>query len=317
MESDALSDALMKMKLKSSGAGVVDAAGAWAVEYPTFEGFKLQVLLKGDRYVVIEGKSKVHHLKAGDCMLMTGGKPLVVASDPSVKKRISMEDLVATKRNGTMTINGGGEFLSIGTHFQFEGHLPKILFGNLPSCIHVAEHSDQAAILRWSLERFKSEFFNQNPGRAMVLNHLAPIMLLQILRIHLESLPKGKQDWLIAISDPHLSPVFSVMHSEYQRPWSLESLAKIAGLSRSGFALTFKKKVGLAPLDYLTNWRMQIACNLLETHDHTVASVANAVGYESESAFSVAFKRIIECRPGQYQKQTHDLIVTDSAGFTS
>jgi transcriptional regulator GlxA family with amidase domain len=127
-------------------------------------------------------------------------------------------------------------------------------------------------------------------------------MLLQILRIYLASMPKGKQDWLIAISDPKLSRVFAVMHSQYKRPWSLDSLAKIAGLSRSGFALSFKKKVGLAPLDYLTNWRMQVACNLLDSHDRTVASVANAVGYESESAFSVAFKRIIECRPGQYQK---------------
>jgi AraC-like DNA-binding protein len=306
MESDALSDALMKMRLKSSAAGVVDAAGRWAVEYPTFEGFKLQVLLKGDRYLVIEESSKVHHLKAGDCILMTGRKPVVVASDSGVKKPMKMEDLAATKRNGMMTVNGGGEFLSIGTYFQFEGHLPKILFGNLPNCIHVAEHSDQAAILRWSLERFKAEFFSQNPGRALVLNHLTPIMLLQILRIHLASMPKGKRDWLTAISDPQLSKVFEKMHSQYQRPWSLDSLAKVAGLSRSGFALSFKKKVGLAPLDYLTNWRMQIACNLLRENDHTIASVANAVGYESESAFSVAFKRIIECRPGQYQKQTRD-----------
>jgi AraC-like DNA-binding protein len=302
MESDALSDALMKMKLKSSGAGVVEAAGSWAIQYPTFEGFKLQVFLKGDRYVILDGKSKALHLKAGDCVLLTGRKPLVVASDPSVKKRIQIEDLVATKKNGTMTINGGGEFLSIGTHFQFEGHLAKILFANLPSCIHVEEHSDQAAILRWSIERFKSEFFSENPGRALVLNHLTPIMLLQILRIYLASMPKGKQDWLMAVSDPKLARVFEVMHSQYQRPWSLESLAKVAGLSRSGFALSFKKKAGLAPLDYLTHWRMQIACNLLDSADQTVASVANSVGYESESAFSVAFKRIIECRPGQYQK---------------
>ena len=306
MESDTLSDALMKMRLKSSSAGVFDAAGKWAVQYPPFEGFKLQVLLKGDRYVVVEGDSKVLHLKAGDCVLMTGRKPIAVASDLGVKKRMSLEDLLASKRNGVMTINGGGELLSIGTHFQFDGHLPKLLFGNLPSCIHVVGDSDQAAVLRWSLERFKAEFFGNNPGRALILNHLTPIMLLQILRIYLGSMPKGKQDWLVAISDPQLSKVFEVMHTQYQKPWTLESLAKIAGLSRSGFALSFKKKVGIAPLDYLTNWRMQIACNLLRADDHTLAAVAGAVGYESESAFSVAFKRIIECRPGQYQRQIKD-----------
>ena len=304
MDSDTLSDALMKMKLKSSTAGVVSAAGKWAVEYPPFEGFKLQVLLKGERYVIIDGTSKPLHVKAGDCVLLTGRKPLVVASDLTVKRRLKMEELVSLKRNGVMTINGGGELLSIGTHFEFEGHLPKILFGSLPSYIHVAEHSDQAAVLRWSLERFKAEFFGQRPGRALILDHLTPIMLLQILRVYLESTPNIKQNWLVATSDPQMSKVFEVMHSEYRKSWSLESLAKVAGLSRSGFALSFKKKVGIAPLDYLTNWRMQIACNLLRTDGRTVASVADAVGYESESAFSVAFKRIIECRPGQYQRQT-------------
>jgi AraC-like DNA-binding protein len=153
------------------------------------------------------------------------------------------------------------------------------------------------------MERFKAEFFSENPGRALILNHLTPIMLLQILRIYLSSTTKAEQSWLFAISDPHLAKVFEAMHANYQRPWSLDSLAKLAGLSRSGFALAFRKKVGLAPLEYLTNWRMQIACDLLKTDNYTVESVANAIGYESESAFSVAFKRTLSCRPGQYQRQ--------------
>jgi AraC-like DNA-binding protein len=302
MDSDTLSDALMKMKLKSTASAVVSAAGKWAIEYPTFEGFKLQILLKGERYVVMDGSSKILHLKSGDCILMTGRKPLVVASDPSVKKRIKLEELLSLKKDGVMAINGGGELLAMGTYFQFDGHLPNLLFESLPPYIYVAGHSDQAAILRWSLERFQSEFFSENPGRALILNHLAPIMLLQILRIYLGSVPKNKQNWLCAISDPQMSRVFEVMHSQYHRPWSLESLAKVAGLSRSGFALSFRKKVGISPLDYLTNWRMHIACNLLRAEDQTIASIANAVGYESESAFSLAFKRVLKLRPGAYQK---------------
>jgi AraC-like DNA-binding protein len=73
-------------------------------------------------------------------------------------------------------------------------------------------------------------------------------------------------------------------------------------MSRSGFALNFKKQVGIPPMDYLTNWRMQIACELLKSANHTVSTVAAAVGYESESAFSVAFKKVVKCRPGFYQK---------------
>ena len=307
MESDTLSDVLMKMRLKSTSAGILSAAGKWAIEYPPFEGFKLQVVLEGERYYIGEGKSKVIHVKAGDCVLMTGKKPMVVGTDLNVKKRIQMEDLLKTKNGGAMTINGGGDMLSIGTYFEFEGHLPKVLFEGLPACIHVDGNSDQAAILRWSLERFKAEFFGKNPGRALILNRLTPIMLLQILRIYLGTSDKKQQNWLMAISDPQLSKVFDKMHLQYQHPWSLESLADVAGLSRSGFALAFKKKVGISPLDYLTNWRMQIACDLLRTEGQTVASVAEAIGYESESAFSVAFKRVIKSRPGQYQRQIADL----------
>jgi AraC-like DNA-binding protein len=81
-------------------------------------------------------------------------------------------------------------------------------------------------------------------------------------------------------------------------------LAKVASLSRSGFALNFKKLVGIPPMDYLTHWRIQIACELLQTREQSISEVANAVGYESESAFSVAFNRIVKCRPGAYQKQS-------------
>jgi AraC-like DNA-binding protein len=302
MESDTLSDALMKMRLKSTAAGVFDAAGKWAIDYPAFEGFKLQVLLKGEGYVVSEKRSEVLHMKAGDCVLITGRNPLVLASDLTTKKRIKMEDLVSIKKNGVMTINGGGKFLSIGMHFQFDGHLPKLLFGSLPSFIHIPEHLDQAAVLRWSLERFKAEFFGDNVGRSLVLNHLTPIMLLQLLRIHLAAMPSSERNWLVAISDPKMSRVFDAIHSRYQRAWSLDELAAVAGLSRSGFALSFKKKVGIAPMDYLTNWRMQIASDLLCTGDHTIAAIANMIGYESESAFSLAFKRVVKIRPGAYQK---------------
>jgi AraC-like DNA-binding protein len=118
---------------------------------------------------------------------------------------------------------------------------------------------------------------------------------------------KDEQNWLIALSDPKLSKAFEAIHSDYQKSWSLEDLAKVAGMSRSGFALNFKKQVGISPVDYLTNWRKQIACELLNTEGHNVSTVAIAVGYKSESAFSIAFTKIVKCRPGFYQKNYEKL----------
>jgi len=126
-------------------------------------------------------------------------------------------------------------------------------------------------------------------------------MLSQIFRIYLSS-AKDERNWLIALSDAKLSKAIEAVHLDYRTDWSLEILAEVAGMSRSGFALSFKKHVGIPPMDYLTHWRIQIACELLKTGENNVSSVASAVGYRSESAFSVAFKKIIACRPGAYQK---------------
>jgi AraC-like DNA-binding protein len=93
------------------------------------------------------------------------------------------------------------------------------------------------------------------------------------------------------------------MQTDCARSWSLDDLARTAGLSRAGFALNFKKCVGVTPMEYLAQWRMQLACELLQDGDRRIAEVASAVGYESESAFSVAFTRIVRCRPGQYRKR--------------
>jgi AraC-like DNA-binding protein len=93
------------------------------------------------------------------------------------------------------------------------------------------------------------------------------------------------------------------MHSDYQRHWSLNELAGLANMSRSGFASSFKKMVGVAPMDYLTNWRMQIACEMLDNGTQSLIIIANAVGYGSESAFSLAFNKVLKCRPGAYRKR--------------
>ena len=301
MKIDVLSNTLMQMKLKSSFSGATDAGGKWAIAFPNYEGFKLGVVLKGGCWISVEGCQTKYQLSTGDCALTTSGQPFVLASDLSVKPKPFKDVIGETVPNGALTLNGGGDLLLIAVHFQFDGHLPKIMFDNLPPVLHIPEHLEQAAILHWSLERFSSEFRGNNLGRALILNHLAPIMLLQILRIYLAS-AKNERNWLASLSDPKLSKAIEVMHSDYQRPWSLEELAKVACMSRSAFALNFKKHVGVAPMDYLTNWRMHIAGDLLQSGDHNIADVAMAVGYESESAFSAAFTRVIKSRPGSYKK---------------
>jgi AraC-like DNA-binding protein len=299
---DVLSATLARMRLKALTAATLDAGGRWAIEFPAVEVLRLQVVLAGECWLAVAG-GKPYHLRAGDCVLLPHAKRHVIAADLSIKRRQQAHKLRWKAQDGVISVicNGGGEFLSVGSAFQLDGHFQEIVFGRLPSVIHVPAHAEQAAILRWGIERFGAEVRNRHAGRALMLNHLAPIMLLQTLRSYLASAGHEK-NWFVALSEPRLAQAIAAMQSDHARNWSLDDLARVAGLSRAGFALNFKKWIGVTPMEYLTQWRMQIACELLQ-EDRRIAEVASAVGYESESAFSVAFTRIVRCRPGHYRRR--------------
>ena len=299
--SDALSTALTKMKLRAFMNVALDAGGSWAVDFPAYEGFTLNVVQRGECWISIQGNAPGVRLRAGDCFLLTGGRSFTLATDLSLPKRFRAEEIYSQAEHGIAQCNGGGEFFVFGIIFRFQGHLPSVLLNRLPAVIHVDGGSDSAAVLRGSLDRFSAEMRSSGVGRSLILSHLAPIMLLQFLRCYLASSPK-EENWLTALAHPRLVKVLETMQTDYKRNWSLEQLAKVANMSRSGFALTFRKKIGITPLVYLTHWRMQIACELLESGDQSLASIASDVGYSSESAFSTAFTKVVKCRPGSFRK---------------
>jgi AraC-like DNA-binding protein len=299
---DLLSATLSKMKLKALAAATLNAGGRWAIEFPALDVIRLHIVLAGECSLAIDGEKATYRLRPGDCALLPHARRYVVAADLSVKRRLQPHQLIGKSQDGVVSVvcNGGGEFFSVGSAFQLDGHFQEIVFGRLPSVIHVPAHAEQAAVLRWGLERFGAEVRNRHPGRALMLNHLAPILLVQTLRSYLAS-AGAEKNWFVAVSDPRLCKAIAAMQSDHARGWSLDDLAKTAGLSRAGFALNFKKWIGVTPMEYLTQWRMQIARELL-LQDRRIAEVASAVGYESESAFSVAFTRIVRCRPGHYRR---------------
>jgi AraC-like DNA-binding protein len=297
---DTLSRTLMMMRLRSFFAGATDAAGRWALSIPGQQGLRLYLVLKGECWIILSGQK--YHLHAGDCFLITSQEPLVAASDLSVKKRLLLEDVVKSVRDGVLMINGGGESFTVSVLFQIEGHLPKLIFGGLPPAIHIRADADEAASMRWNIERFRAEFMRKSIGSGLILNHLAPIILIQAIRAHMAS-ASSPPGWLSSITDPKLSRAMEAMHEEYNRAWSIQELATLSSMSRARFAATFKKKLGVSPGEYLTSWRIQVACGLLRAGDKSIATIAGEVGYESESAFSSAFNKLVGSRPGIFRKE--------------
>jgi AraC-like DNA-binding protein len=246
----------------------------------------------------VDGVPDPARLKTGDCFLLPSGRPFRLASDLSLTP-VDFRAVLAGARPGAFaSINGGGDFI-LGSHFILEGAHAGILLGVLPPIVHIHKESDQTA-LRWSLERMRQELREGQPGGFLVAQHLAHMMLVQALRLHLAEGSRGSVGWLFALADKQMGAAIGAMHGDPAHAWTLQVLAERAGMSRSTFALRFKEKVGTSPMEYLTRWRMLLAGDKLANSGDPVSVIALSLGYESESAFSTAFKRVMGCSPRQY-----------------
>jgi AraC-like DNA-binding protein len=149
-----------------------------------------------------------------------------------------------------------------------------------------------------------SEMAEQAPGSDVVATRLGEVLFIQALRAHFASGAGWRnKGWLRAIFDPQIGSALSAIHDSVNTPWTVESLAEAAGMSRSAFAARFKELLGQTPLQYVTEWRMQKAMQLLEQRDKKLIDVARSVGYESDAAFSKTFKRLVDASPGEYRKR--------------
>jgi AraC-like DNA-binding protein len=126
---------------------------------------------------------------------------------------------------------------------------------------------------------------------------------VQVLRLHLQAQQTAGLGWFQALADRQLSRVVGAMHGDPAHRWTLQELARTAGMSRSTFAERFKRLVGSSPMDYLTRWRMLVAGDRLRHSADSISSIALGIGYQSESAFSTAFKRAMACSPRQFRRQ--------------
>jgi AraC-like DNA-binding protein len=196
----------------------------------------------------------------------------------------------------------GAQYIA-GGHFVLTGVHADILLRSLPPIVHIRREADKAA-MRWSLERMREELRDPQPGGSLIAQQLAYMMLVQALRLHLSDTASAGPGWLSALSNRHMSLAITSMHQDPGRPWTLQSLAECVGMSRSVFALRFRETVGATPMEYLTRWRMLLAAERLKGSSDGLSAIAQSLGYESESAFGKAFRRVMGCSPRQYTRTT-------------
>ncbi len=295
-----LSDVLSLLKPRTYVSAGLNAGGKWALHFPAHQGIKFNAVTQGSCFLAVEGVSKPYKLEQGDCFLLTSGRPFALASDLSLPK-MSAHRLYDGVCDGVACCNGGGEFFLVGARFSFSGEHADALLGSLPPVVPVHEASDQASVLRWALDRFEREIRERSPGGSLIAEHLAHIMLIQVLRLHLASGPSPGVGWLFALADPQLCAAVTAMHADVSRQWTLEELGKAAGMSRSSFASRFKQIAGISPMEYLAHWRIHLSADRIRNTSDTIGSIANAVGYRSDAAFSTAFKKAMGYSPKHYR----------------
>lgn len=296
---DPLSQLLSLLKPESYVTGGVVLNPELAVQWPSHDGIKCYAVVSGQCWLSVEGVADPIQLSAGDCYLLPPGPPFRLATDLTLTPvgfqsvRTDMTSDIAAKADATSSC-----FL-VGGHFLLAGRAANLLLGSLPPVVHINNHSDRDA-MRWALDRMAQEVREPQPGSGMIVQQLAFMLLIQALRLHVSDGSATHNGWLVALRDKHLSVAIACIHDNPGHRWTLETLATQAGMSRSAFAKHFKETAGTTPIEYLTQWRMLLACDRLQHSNDPLLRIAASLGYESESAFGKAFKRVIGCSPGRF-----------------
>jgi AraC-like DNA-binding protein len=253
----------------------------------------------------VEGVPEPVRLRAGDCFLLPRGLASCLASDLKLTP-VDAPTIFPFPLNGRIASCNGGDCLLVGGNFVLDGKHAEILLAELPPIVHIRTKSDKAA-MRWCVERMREELRNPQPGGFLIAQQLAYMILVQGLRLRVAEGLRGGVGWLFALSDKQISVAISSIHDEPARNWTVEELGQHAGMSRSIFALRFKETVGVSPMQYLTRWRMLLAGDRMANTSDSISEIAQSLGYESASAFTKAFKKIMGCSPRQYSRRQNSV----------
>ena len=319
---DVLSDVLGSVRLTGSMLFLVDAHSPWMSWAPKAEAFRRIVLPTSQHlisyHVVTQGAcwaglrhGSPQRFEAGDVLVVPHGHAHYLADPPDAEAAYGAEEALAFFRSmaaGEMPsiVNEGGDGLE-STQFicGFLGcdRRPcNPVLDALPEMVHLRAATRSTDRMQHLIEFALCELREPSPGGRGVLLRIAELMFVELVRCHLETMSDAPSGWLAGLHDPLVARTLSLLHATPARRWTLDGLAAQAGTSRSVLAERFAHFVGRPPMQYLTQWRMQLATRLLaEPGPRKVAAVAEAVGYESEAAFSRAFKRCVGIPPAAWR----------------
>ena len=295
---------LDSLRMDSAFFTAANLSSPWATGMPAMPNCMMfHIVIEGSAQFETEATSFM--LKQGDFVLFPKGERHVI-SDGQCTCVTPLSDLPiknVTERYETLDFGGQGEVtvLVCGV-LLFEHPLAIKLLGVLPSYITIEDNVESTSIVTSIGDLLASETQRMSVGAEAVIARLADILVIAAMREYLRGVDDAKLGWLTALQDHRIGKSLQLLHDNPARHWSIDELATEVGMSRTSFAQHFKKLVGDTPIDYLTEWRMSLAYSRLQLSKDTVLAIALDIGYQSEAAFSRAFKKTIGKRPSDVRK---------------
>ncbi|TAK15442.1 MAG: AraC family transcriptional regulator [Acidobacteria bacterium] len=320
MATDVLSDVLRAVHLTGAVFFDFELSSPWVLEAPPSREIASTVMPGAERvieyHLIMSGACWGHavgdpplRLRAGDLIVFPQGAAHVMSSAPGMRNpsdaSMFVRQPLSPKLHALEAGGGGPERARVLCCFLGCDERPfNPLLAALPSVMHLSGGSSDPSgqWLATLMDLAAKESVAARPGSENVLARLSELMFVETIRRHLETLPAAETGWLAGLRDPMIGQALSALHGNPRAPWTVEELARRAGLSRSVFAERFSAMVGETPMQYLALWRMQLAAKRL-SEGAPVAEAADAVGYASEAAFSRAFKKLLGQAPAAWRRR--------------
>lgn len=289
---DPFSEVLAALGARSVRGTGLEAAGEWALAFDGRARLKFVAVTRGRCWLLLPDHLP-EALVEGDVVLISNTR-YTLASDPAVEPMDGMP-LYALPGQDLVRIGDAAETALIGGGSGFVDGSAAFVLDALPQFLRVDRTSSTAEAVARTLNALRTEVAHAELGGSLIAERLAEILVIAAVRAFVTAGPTSA-GWITALADPRIGKALRLLHADVAYRWTVPLLASEVGMSRSAFTQRFTKRVGRPPLDYLTHWRMVLAQRKLNAGE-TIATVAAEVGYNSQSAFSHAFKRTLGCTP--------------------
>ncbi len=299
--SDPLAAVISLLRPRTVLPKVISGAGQWSVRYAAHEEPGFCIMLEGTCFLDVDGVGEVK-LDEGDFVLLPSTPSFTMSSAHGLKPKLITGADGNELRHGTPT--GRPTMRQLGGSFHIDRANVKLLERFLPAMILVRRDDPAAERLRRLVELIGEEATTRahRDGRALILERLVEVLLIEALRVQPAEAATREKGLLAGLADPDLARALRKMHADVAHRWTVAELGRVAGMSRAVFAERFTRTVGMPPMEYLLEWRIAIAKDVLLREHIPLAEVAEMIGYQSASAFSVAFSRHAGCSPSGFAR---------------